>query len=118
MIALLGRIFGIVLGIICLNQILHDFSKRKIPSLIFVLWVSVWLAIICVGIYPPIIDIVTQKTGGKTGLGTLLGVGLTTVLFICYRLYQRLDRLEERFNIFVQKASTIKKPAEDLSKNE
>jgi|GEM_PF-3120990 len=118
MIALLGRIFGIVLGFICLNQIFHDFSKKRIPSFIFLLWVAVWLAIICVGIYPAIIDIVTQKTGGKTGLGTLLGVGLTTVLFICYRLYQRLDRLEERFNLFAQKTSTIRKPTENLFKDE
>ena len=47
--------------------------------------------------FPSIVDIILAYTAaGRAGLGTFFGMGLVFVLFVVYRIYVKLERVEQK----------------------
>ena len=69
----------------------------------FVFWTATWAGIVVVAVYPPIIDILIQYFGqGRTGLGTFFGMGLVFLFFVVYRMYVKLETIEQKLTKTIQ----------------
>ena len=63
----------------------------------FVLWSVIWITVVVVALFPSIVDIILAYTAaGRAGLGTFFGMGLVFVLFVVYRIYVKLERVEQK----------------------
>ncbi len=101
MVLFLGRLFGLIIGLITILQTWQDFKKRRITLLPAIFWLVVWTVIIIFSVSPTLLDFLIQKTGGKTGFGTILGIGLVTSLFLMYKIYLRTEILNSRINTLI-----------------
>ena len=104
-----ASIFSILLAGIVISKSYVDFRARKESLQIFVFWSITWTGIVLVALAPSVVDIVISKFGeGRSGIGTFFGMVLVFLFFIVYRMYVKLDRLEQ----------TVVKAIQDLALRE
>ena len=71
----------------------------------FLLWTLTWLGIVAVALFPSIVDRLTAVGGGGVGIGTFLGMAIVFLFFLLYRIYVRIESLEQKLTIVVQELS-------------
>ena len=78
--------------------------RAKVESLqIFLFWVATWIAIVVVALFPKIVDAAIAAFGnGRVGLGTVFGMVLVFLFFIIYRMYLKLERIEQNVTKTIQ----------------
>ena len=95
----IAKIFALVLGILVIARSLVDYRAKKESFQMTVFWVIIWIIIISVAIFPSITNKIIDLFGGdRAGLGTILGMAITFVLFINYRIYLKAQRIEKQIN--------------------
>jgi len=100
---LVSQIFSILLAAVAITKSYLGF-RAKVESLqIFVFWVVAWLAIVVVALVPSIVDqAIAHFGGGRAGLGTFFGMALVFLFFIVYRMYLKLERIEQNLTKTIQ----------------
>ena len=103
MFAILVKFLSFLLAAIAISKSYLDF-RAKIESLqMFVFWIVTWTAIVVIALFPSIIDIlILSFGGGRTGLGTFFGMGLVFLFFIVYRLYVKIERIQQTLTKTIQ----------------
>lgn len=62
-----------------------------------------WIAVIVIALFPQIIIILIEKTGGeRTGIGTIFGISLVFLFFVIYRIYLKAQRIEQQLQKLVR----------------
>jgi hypothetical protein len=103
MLALASKIFSLVLAIIALSKSYVDFRGRLESVSMFLFWVVTWILIIIVALFPPVVDLLLSISGtGRTGLGTFFGMAIVFLYFIVYRIYVKLERIEQNLTKTIQ----------------
>jgi hypothetical protein len=103
MFVIVAKIFALVLALIAISKSYVDFRARIESLQIFLFWIFTWLAIVVVALFPSIIDFIIGSFGaGRTGLGTVFGMGLVFLYFVAYRMYVKIERLERKLTKTVQ----------------
>ena len=104
MLVLASQIFSVVLAIIAISKSYVDFRAKRESVQMFVLWTATWCGIVVIAIFPRIVDFVIRSFGsGNAGIGTFFGMGMVLLYFLVYRIYARLDRLDQQLSTLVQK---------------
>ena len=104
MIVLFSKIFALTLAVMVIVKSVLDYKSRNESLTMTVFWIIAWLAIATVALYPALIDkAINQLGGGKTGLGTIFGMGLIFLVYICYRVYTKCQRLENQLGQIASK---------------
>ena len=99
MFALASQLLSIVLAAIVISKSYVDFRARRESVQMFVLWTVLWTGIVLVAVRPSIVDVLI---GGRAGVGTFLGVAVVLLFFLGYRIYVRLERLEQKLTVVIQ----------------
>jgi hypothetical protein len=103
MFVLAAKIFSVLLAAIVVSKSYVDFRAKMESLPIFLFWVFTWTAIVVVAVFPSIIDLlISSFGGGRTGLGTFFGMALVFLFFIVYRMYVRINRLEQNLMKTIQ----------------
>ena len=102
MISLFAKVFSVVLATIAISKSYVDFRSRKESAQMFLLWTVTWVAIVLVALFPSMIDVLIGIGGGRTGIGTFLGMAIVFMLFLVYRTYVRIESLEQKVTALVQ----------------
>lgn len=103
MFLLIAKVFAFVLAVISISKSYVDFRARIESLQIFLFWMFTWLAIVVIALFPSIIDYVLGSFGGgRTGLGTVFGMGLVFLYFLAYRMYVKIGRVEQKLTKTVQ----------------
>jgi small membrane protein len=106
MLALVAKTFSLVLAIIAISKSYVDFRGRLESLPMFVFWTATWVAIVAVALFPPIVDFLISFSGtGRVGLGTFFGMALVFLYFIVYRIYVKLERIEQNLAKTVQEVA-------------
>lgn len=101
-----AKLFSVLLAAVAISKSYVDFRARVESLQIFLFWFVTWTAIVVVALFPSIIDVlIADFGGGRTGLGTFFGMGLVFLLFVVYRIYVRIDRLEQKLIKTIQEVS-------------
>lgn len=96
MFVIASQIFSVLLAAVVISKSYVDF-RAKVESLqIFLFWIFTWTAIVIIAVFPSIIDLlISSFGGGRAGLGTFFGMALVFLFFTVYRMYVRIQRLEQ-----------------------
>lgn len=95
-----AKVFALILSILVIARSLADYKNKKESFEMTAFWLIIWTAIIVFAYYPNLIDKLIAAVGGsRTGLGTIFGMGLVFVLFICYRIYIKANRIEKNLDL-------------------
>jgi len=93
---ILAKIFSAIFAIVVLSRSIVDYRDKKESLQMTVFWIAIWLAIIAIAFFPVLIDKIVALFGGnRSGLGTVLGMGLVFIMFISYRIYVKANRVEK-----------------------
>lgn len=103
MFVLAAQIFSVILAAVAITKSYLGF-RAKVESLqLFLFWVAVWMAIVIVALFPSIVDVIIANFGsGHAGLGTFFGMALVFLFFVVYRLYLKLERMEQNLTKTIQ----------------
>jgi len=97
------KIFSLVLAAIAISKSYVDFRARTESLQMFLLWTLTWAAVVIVALFPTIVDFILAYSGsGQAGLGTVFGMGLVFLLFVVYRIYVKLERVEQNLTKTIQ----------------
>ena len=103
MVALAAKILAVFLASVAISKSYVDFKVRKDSLQIFIFWLITWAGVVFVALFPSVIDVLIARFGGgETGLGTFFGMALVSLLFVVYRLYVKLERIEQTLTKTVQ----------------
>jgi len=103
MFVLASKIFSILLGLIAIAKSYVDFRSRLESLQMFLFWTLTWLLIIIVALFPGLVDILLGAFAGeRAGLGTFFGMGLVFLFFLVYRIYVKLERVEQKLTRTIQ----------------
>src|SRR5262245_41753311 len=92
------KILAVFLAMVVVSRSYVDFRTRGESLKLFLFWCFTWTVIVIVALFPWVIDFVTSFFGGRgggAGVGTFLGMALVFMFFIVYRIYAKLERLEQ-----------------------
>ena len=101
MFVLFSQIFSLILAAITVSKSYVDFRARRESLQMFVLWTLTWTTIVVVALFPSIVDVLLVR-GGQAGIGRFLGMALVFMFFLIYRVYVKLERLEQQITTLVQ----------------
>ena len=115
MLALASKIFSVVLAVIALSKSYVDFRGRLESLPMFVFWTVTWLLIVAFALFPSLADILLSfSASGRAGLGTFFGMALVFLYFVAYRIYVKLERIEQNLTKTIQQLALrdnwIKRP--------
>jgi small membrane protein len=103
MLVLASKIFSLLLALIVLSKSYVDFRGRLESLPMFIFWTVTWLLIVTVALFPGLVDILLSLSGsGRVGLGTFFGMALVFLYFVVYRIYVKLERIEQNLSKAIQ----------------
>lgn len=96
------QFLGLSLSFAAILKVVADQRKKKESQVMFVFWLTIWVGVAVFTIYPGIVDILLAKVlGPKQSIGTVLGFGMVVLLFLIYRLYVKMERVERALKKYV-----------------
>ena len=102
MFLLIARIFAIVLALVAISKSYVDFRSRRESPQMFLLWTLIWIGIVFVGMFPDLVAALVSAGGGSAGIGTFLGMVIVFLFFLVYRMYVRIEVLEQKLTVVVR----------------
>ncbi len=102
MFLLIARVFAIVIALVAISMSYVDFRSRKESPQMFLLWTLIWIGIVFVGMFPDLVAAIVSAGGGSAGIGTFLGMVIVFLFFLVYRMYVRLEVLEQKLTVVVR----------------
>lgn len=76
-----------------------EFRRGREPWPVFLSWLSIWLVVIIVALFPGITTWARERIfGPDAGLGTIFGIAIVLLLFLSYRIYLKAERVERTLN--------------------
>ena len=104
MLPLAAKIFSLLLALIVLSKSYVDFRGRQESLSMFVFWAVTWILIVTVALFPSLVDLLLRLSGNErgVGLGTFFGMALVFLYFVVYRIYVKLERIEQNLTKAIQ----------------
>jgi len=97
MLPIFVKVFSLALASIAISKSYLDFRARTESLQMFLLWSLTWITVVVVALFPSIVDVIlAYSASGRAGLGTFFGMGLVFVLFVVYRIYVKVERVEQK----------------------
>ena len=105
---ILAEIFSTFFGALVIVKSYADFKRGKESLALVLFWTTTWIIIILIAYFPTLIDTINTKLGGdqKEGVNTVIGLSLTFVFFVMYRIYIKTDRVEKELNRLIREMAT------------
>jgi len=103
MFVLISQIFAMVLAVIVFARSYVDFRSRTESLQVFLFWTVTWAMIVVVALFPSIIEYTIRFAGGeRAGLGTFFGMVIVFLFFIVYRMYVKIEQIEQKLTRTIQ----------------
>src|SRR5262245_40850219 len=103
MFVFVSKVFALILAGIVFAKSYVDFRSRTESLRVFMFWTVTWTMIVVVALFPSIIDyIISLSDSGRAGLGTFFGMALVFLFFVVYRIYVKLERIEQKLTRTIQ----------------
>jgi hypothetical protein len=92
---LIIKIIAILLAGLSISKSYLDYRKKREPKVMFLFWTMVWCVAAAVTVYPALIDKILIYTRDKNiTIGSFITLAFLFILFIVYRVYAKVARIE------------------------
>src|SRR5678810_455210 len=113
MFLIVAKIFSVLLATIVISKSYVDLRARAESLQMFIFWVFTWTMIMLVALFPSIVDfLIASSRYGQTGLGTVFGMGLVFLFFVVYRIYVKMESVEQKLTKTIQELALKDQPKE------
>ncbi len=103
MFVIVAQVFSVVLALVAVSKSYVDFRARLESLSMFLFWIVTWTGIVAVALFPSLVDLLLRSWGrGGAGLGTFFGMGLVFLYFVVYRIYVKIERIEQNLTKTIQ----------------
>jgi hypothetical protein len=103
MFVIISQIFAVLLAGIVISKSYVDFRARAESLQMFIFWLMTWMMIVLIALFPTIINTLIFSFGsGQAGLGTFFGMVIVFLYFVVYRIYVKLERMEQKLTKTIQ----------------
>lgn len=96
------QIVGILIGFFGIIITILRFRDGKMSMGMMFLWNMIWLILILISIYPALTSFFASVTGIGRGLDVILILGLIMSFYLNFKLYNRIETVEEEFTDLVR----------------
>jgi len=118
MFLIVAKIFSVLLATIVISKSYVDLRARAESLQMFIFWVFTWTMIMLVALFPSIVDfLIASSRYGQTGLGTVFGMGLVFLFFVVYRIYVKMESVEQKLTKTIQELALKDRQKESRSRN-
>jgi len=118
MFLIVAKIFSVLLATIVISKSYVDLRARAESLQMFIFWVFTWTMIMLVALFPSIVDfLIASSRYGQTGLGTVFGMGLVFLFFVAYRIYVKMESVEQKLTKTIQELALKDRQKESRSRN-
>lgn len=102
----LVQLFSTILAVMVIGKSYTDYKKRNESLVVFIFWALTWLAIVFFAYFPQTIDLISQRFDGQTsGVNRVIGLGLTFLFFIIYRVFVKAERIERQLGQLIKQGA-------------
>jgi len=103
MFLIVAKVFSVLLATIVISKSYVDLRARAESLQMFIFWVFTWTMIMLLALFPSIVDfLIATSRYGQTGLGTVFGMGLVFLFFVVYRIYVKMESVEQKLTKTIQ----------------
>jgi hypothetical protein len=118
MFLIVAKIFSVLLATIVISKSYVDLRARAESLQMFIFWVFTWTMIMLVALFPSIVDfLIASSRYGQTGLGTVFGMGLVFLFFVVYRIYVKMESVEQKLTKTIQELALKDRQKESRPRN-
>ena len=94
-----------IISIVAIVFFLLRYLTKKQSLFTTVLWTVLWLFVIIFSIFPTASERFARLFGITRGLDFIIIVGFIVLLYVIFKLYNRLDKLQEDVNKVVKEVA-------------
>ena len=103
MFVIASQIFSVLLALVAVSKSYVDFRARLESLSMFLFWIVTWAIIVAVALFPWLVDLLIRSSvRGGAGLGTFFGMALVFLYFVVYRIYVKIERIEQNLTKAIQ----------------
>lgn len=100
---LFAQFFATFLAAVVIAKTWSDYRLQRESYQMVIFWTIIWFLVIVISFFPNFVDLKIFQIGGKgSGVGTLLGMGEIFLLFILYRIYVKMERVERELTKLIK----------------
>lgn len=105
------QILVIGLVILLLIKTLVDFKRNKITSIVFLFWLTLWLIILIVAIFPQVIGFLENRLlGAGRGIDAVVYFSILLIFFLLFKIIARLEKIKQEITEIVRENAFQKDP--------
>lgn len=96
--------FSTIMAVMVIGKSYADYKKGSEALVVFLFWALAWLVIVFIAYFPQTIDLISQRLDGQgSGVARVLGLGLTFLFFVIYRVFVKAERIERKIGLLIQR---------------
>jgi hypothetical protein len=112
------QVIAIILGILAIILSILRFRNGKMSLGMMAVWIIIWLVVIFVAIDPNSTNFLAVYTGIGRGLDFVLIIGLLLCFYLIFKMYNKIETVEEELTDLVRELALARKSGEDNKKQD
>jgi len=112
------QVIAIILGILAIILSILRFRDGKMSLGMMAVWIIIWLVVIFVAIDPNSTNFLAVYTGIGRGLDFVLIIGLLLCFYLIFKMYNKIETVEEELTDLVRELALARKSGEDNKKQD
>ncbi|MEA4957877.1 hypothetical protein SDC9_29489 [bioreactor metagenome] len=114
----LFQILVVIIAILAILLVFNRFHKKKTSVTTFVLWVLLWILLAIFAIVPESSTKIASVIGIGRGLDLIIIFGVIGSYYLIFRVYMKLEKLDQDITELVRKISIDKELNYELESND
>ena len=102
------QIAALVFAVIYIARVLILWRTNKTHGRTALFWFVVWLAVLFVVFFTPVIDALSKPIGVGRGIDLVVYISILVLFFVVFQLNMKLDRLEREITKLVREIALKK----------
>ena len=112
------QVIAIILGILAIILSILRFRDGKMSLGMMFVWILIWLGVIFIAIDPNSTNFLAVYTGIGRGLDFVLIIGLLLCFYLIFKMYNKIETVEEELTDLVRELALARKMGEDTKEKD
>jgi len=112
------QLIAIILGILAIILSILRFRDGKMSLGMMAVWIIIWVVVIFIAIDPNSTNFLAIYTGIGRGLDFVLIIGLLLSFYLIFKMYNKIETVEEELTELVRELALARKTGEDREKED